>query len=332
MSVIAALFIEKLAFAAAAEGLNAKALMRATGLNADALDPTQMVPSDAHYSLWERIMRELGSCGFPIRYATTIRADDYGVFGLALKTAPHLAAAWQRASKYLLMMTNSSWLELREGHDTLQLLFRREGQRDLGMRCANEAAIAEMVAVSREISGFDVVPRRVCFRHKKPHDIREHERFFRCKIEFLQEVDAIELDARIFQLPASKADAGLSQFVLDHLERVGRTLPDVDHLQRSLKRIVCDALPGGAPSMAAMAKQLGMSKRTLQRRLSENGTTFQSLVEDTRQELAAGLLRQTSQPLLEIAFLLGFSEQSAFQRAFKRWTGRTPAEYRSAAT
>jgi AraC-like DNA-binding protein len=332
MSVIAALFIKKIVQAAAAEGLDAEALLRSAGLNGDALDPAQRVPSGEHYSLWERIMRELQSSGFPIRYASTIRADDYGVFGLALKTAPHLAATWQRAIKYSMMMTNSSWLDLREDRDVVQLLFRREGQRDLGMRCANEAALGEIVAVSREISGFDVVPRRVCFRHKKPHDIREHERFFRCKVEFLQEVDAVELDASILQLPTIKADEGLSQFVLDHLERASRTLSDVHDLQRSLKRVVCNALPSGAPNMTATAKQLGMSKRTLQRRLAENGTTFQSFVERTRQELASSLLRQTPQPLQEIAFLLGFSEQSAFQRAFKRWTGNTPAEYRSAAT
>lgn len=84
--------------------------------------------------------------------------------------------------------------------------------------------------------------------------------------------------------------------------------------------------------MQAVAKRLGMSERTMQRRLGEQGLSYHGLIDDERRSLAQRLLKNTQTPILDIAFLTGFSEQSAFQRAFKRWTDQTPLDFRKAAT
>jgi AraC-like DNA-binding protein len=91
---------------------------------------------------------------------------------------------------------------------------------------------------------------------------------------------------------------------------------------------VADALADGQPSQSQIARRLGMSVRTLHRRLAEDGQSFQSLVSRARREAAETLLRADDHSLAEIAFLTGFSDQSAFTRAFKRWTGMTPAAFR----
>jgi AraC-like DNA-binding protein len=99
-------------------------------------------------------------------------------------------------------------------------------------------------------------------------------------------------------------------------------------LLNDTQNLIKDALPSGIPFAAEVGKHLGMSTRTLNRRLSEKGTTYRQLVQDTQQEISTELLRNTTETVSEIAFQAGFSEQSAFNRAFKRWTGQSPLEYR----
>lgn len=331
MSFISALFIEKIAEAAALEGMSRSALLLPCGVDPERpIDVEQMISSSVHYDLWETIMLERDP-GFPIRYANTIAVDDYGTLGLAIKTAPDLQAAFERAIRYSIVMTNSSWLDVRMSGEQVTLLFNREGERRLGMRCANEAALAEYVQVAREISGVHVSPERVFVRHEHFGDTSAHEAFFGCDICFAANEDSLIFKTSVMQLPVLKADEGLSNFILGHLDKQVSERGLAPSLVEAVQRIVCDELPGGVPKMETVARRVGMSKRTLQRRLGKHDISFQAFVDNTRQNLANQLLRQTPRPLADIAFLLGFSEQSAFQRAFKRWTGQTPAEYRAVA-
>lgn len=286
-SVISALFIGKIVDAAAAEGLNRAELLTACGVGAEQpIDAAQMVSADAHYALWETILKSLESPGFPIRYACTLRADDYGAFGLATKTAPTLRESLNRAHRYLIVLTNTSWLEVSESDSTATVFFRREGARRLGMRCANEAAVAEVVAHTREITGVPYTPNCVRFRHQAPDDVSEHRQFFGCDVHYEQESDSVELDRSVFDLALPKADEGLSRFVLDHLDKVVAETGIDRSLERSLKSLICDAMPDGPPKMTEVAKRIGVSRRTLARRLSALDTTFQRFVEDTRREIA----------------------------------------------
>jgi AraC-like DNA-binding protein len=95
-----------------------------------------------------------------------------------------------------------------------------------------------------------------------------------------------------------------------------------------VQRLIKDALPGGIPGISQLAEHMGLSNRTLTRRLSESGTTFRKLIEKTQKDISMDLLKNPNRSVGEIAFQTGFSEQSAFNRAFKRWTGQTPVEYR----
>ena len=105
-------------------------------------------------------------------------------------------------------------------------------------------------------------------------------------------------------------------------------IADEDPLVVETKSAIAQALSEGAPKMADIARGLGLSARSFHRRLSEHGMSFQTLTEETRRDLAVGLLRDEQHSLAEIAFLTGFAEQSSFTRAFKRWVGMTPASYR----
>ena len=123
-------------------------------------------------------------------------------------------------------------------------------------------------------------------------------------------------------------DEGVSRDLISHLDAELSEIVHEDTLAVRAKDAIAQALSEGAPKMDRIARGLGLSARSFHRRLSEQGMSFQTLTEETRRELAEGLLRDERYSLAEIAFLTGFSEQSSFTRAFKRWTGLTPAGYR----
>ena len=133
-------------------------------------------------------------------------------------------------------------------------------------------------------------------------------------------------------LPNAVGDDAISRFFDQRVEEMLAEIEEGVPLALMVKTEIGKNLSGGIPKLSTVAKSLGMSARTMQRKLSEDDAVFQDLVDQARRELAERLLRTTSYPLVEIAFLTGFAEQSGFTRAFKRWAGETPRSYRLSAS
>jgi AraC-like DNA-binding protein len=128
------------------------------------------------------------------------------------------------------------------------------------------------------------------------------------------------------------ADPRLYRILKEHAERVLNEMPRESNLLASVRRAIAESMRDGAPKLTRVAKKIAMGPRTLQRRLKESGADFKQLMNDTRRRFALNYLKDRKNTLTEVAFLLGYSELSAFNRAFKRWTGSTPMEYRRGAT
>jgi len=157
------------------------------------------------------------------------------------------------------------------------------------------------------------------------------EAYFKCPVTFRADVDALVFDRETMMRPNPMADDGVYRFFESYLEEELGRRDQEDALDARIKLQVSERLSDGVPTISEIAGGLGLSGRTLQRRLSESGLSFQSLVDDSRRQLAERLLLRTEYSLAEVAFLTGFSEQSAFTRAFKRWAGRTPRTFRTEA-
>lgn len=314
-----------------------RTLLRSVGLSpADEVDGTgetlrPTVSADANYELFERLMADDDGT-LPLRYARAITPDDFGVLGLAVKTAATPRGALERIARYLLLLTDTAAYELRERPGGAAFVLRHRPAHRLGIRVANEAALAGILSIVRQVAAVPVAPESVSFRHARPAaSAAEHRRFFGCPVRFGAARDALDFDARLLAADTRLGDAGLSRFLLDHLDDDLRATSRERPLDARVRDVVADALSSGVPRMAEVARRLGMSERTLHRRLSERGGAYRALVERTRRDLAESLLRRHDYELAEIAFLTGFSEQSAFHRAFKRWTDQTPAAFRYAA-
>lgn len=315
--------------AAAGDAVDARAALQSAGLDPEApWDPKVMITDEEYYSMLEGMASQTDVTALPITVGASMHCDDYGALGLAWKAAPDLFGSFSRVERYARLWTSVVEYELRRTERGTLYILHRAGPRRLGMRLSNEATLASTVSLARQVSPVPVVPMEVMFKHAAPKSLEAHETYFGCPVRFASAHDALLLSDETLMQPNILGDEGITQFIVSHLDAEMAGIDDVENLVRRTKDSIARAMSEGLPKMANVAKGLGLSVRSFHRRLAEHGASFQTLTEETRRELALGMLQDERYSLSEIAFLTGFSEQSAFTRAFKRWMGQTPASYR----
>ncbi len=329
MGQITSLFAYKVADQAGA-GVETGDLLRDLGLDPDApIDPRLMLESEDYYEFFaELVRRDPDGVSLPLRAGASMRCDDFGAFGLAWKSAPDLRGSYARAERFGRRLTNVSTYEVKREPEGALLHLNRAGERDLGLRLSNEATLASITAISREVSTAEFSPLAVFFKHDAPETIDAHEAYFGCPAHFGSDKDGLLLSDEALAAKNRLGDESTSAFFDSYLETEEIDYAGVVSLDRQVRSAVTNCLSEGVPTLSDIAMRLGMSARTLQRRLAEEGRTYQELVDRARRELARSLLRDTQYSLADVAFLTGFSEQSTFTRAFKRWSGQTPRSFR----
>ena len=331
MGFVTAIFARRM-IQAAGESVDGPALLHSVGLKPDEpLDVTQMIADDAYYDLLERIATSMENAfELPLRVGPLMRPDDYGALGLAWKSAPTIRSSLERVERYCRLWTDNLTYEIRDRDDGIDFIVHRFGERRLGMRLSNEATLASATSLIRQTSSPRFRPRTVFLNHAAPKSISAHKRYFGCPVRYASGRDALSISSEVLDRPNHLADDGISRFLISHLDAEIESLGNGDPVETLVEREISRSLSEGVPRMADVARRLAMSERTLHRRLSERSVSFKSLVARTRRDVAENLLRESQYPVTQVAFLTGFSEQSAFHRAFKRWTGHTPAAFRRA--
>ena len=315
---------------AAGEVVDGQALLRSIGIDPGSpFDVMQMIAADTYYDFLERVAAQMpNGHELPLRVGPLMHPDDYGALGLAWKSAPTVRDSLERIERYCRLWTDNLTYELHDVEGGVDFLLHRFGERRLGMRLSNEATIASATGLIRRTASSGFRPRAVHLQHPAPRSTSAHERYFGCPVHFEAEEDSLTIAGEDLALSNHLGDDGISGFLLNELDQQIETIGADEPLERLVRRAVSRSLSEGVPKMAGIARRLAMSERTLHRRLSERGLSFKAQVDATRRELAENLLRQSKYSLADVAFLTGFSEQSAFQRAFKRWSGQTPAAFR----
>ena len=306
-------------------------MLESIGIDPEApVDPKLMVADTDYYNFFERAARaDPNGVGLPLRVGASMRCENYGAFGLAWKSALNLRDSCKRAERFARVLTSVTSYEVREAGDDVYMLLHRDGDRSrLGLRLSNEASIASIAAISQEVSTSRFRPLAISFRHDAPASTRVHEDHFGCPVHFGTGIDGLLIPGETMRAPNQVGDPSIVKYFDTHLEEELSNLDDDASLERRVRTQISQSLSQGVPKVSDIAAYFGMSGRTLQRRLSDRGYSFQVLVDESRRELAELLLKETEYPLAEVAFLTGFSEQSAFNRAFKRWAGQTPRSYR----
>lgn len=329
MGLITSLYVHKVLSHVSA-GVEKKDLIEGLGLVPDGpIDPKQMVPSNQFYDFFTALAsRDPDGLSLPLRIGATMKSDEYGAFGLAWKSALNLRGSYVRSERYGHVLGSAETYSLQRSDDGWFFNLDKVGDGRIGMLLSNEASMSAVDVISKEVSTASFMPLAIYFKHAPRGDTSVYEDHFGCPVHFESGRDALLVSEDSMDVPNKLGDETIANFFDRHLEQELASLTNDDGLEHHVRRVVTNVLSEGVPTLSLIASEIGLGSRTLQRRLSESGHSFQGVVDMARKDLAQKLLGETDYSLVEIAFLTGFSEQSGFTRAFKRWAGQTPRSYR----
>ena len=309
-------------------GLPASELLDAAGLRREQLQgPDAHVPFDAHVMLLEDAARALREPCFGFRLGSEIELTEAGLVAYVTLNSPDLGTALRNMCRYLVLLTEGSVGDLRQETGEVKLLFSFADPVGTASRQLHEFGITLMVRVCEAITGHRVRPLRVELRHDTACPTLAQR--LGLPVAVHQPHPALILDRASLTVPVVDADARLLDLLRRYADDLLARRARKDDLVARAERWILQNLHTGDVGVARLARSLGMSDRTLTRRLAEDGLTPAGLVEELRQQLASAYLAEHAFSLGRITYLLGYSDLSAFTRAFRRWTGRTPSKWRA---
>ncbi|CAD5106341.1 AraC family transcriptional regulator [Zestomonas carbonaria] len=291
----------------------------------------QRIAASAYLKLLGLGVELTGDDCLGLHLGESVRPGYYGVLGYLVMSCATLADALHRQARYAALVGNLGLVGLddeppRPGLEPQVAL----GWQPLLMqqrRQASEETLAAWLSFGRWISGLDVAPTEVRFQHAAPADTAEHARIFRCPVLFGQADNVLVFPKRMLATPLGQADAQVRGTLDAYADRLLGELHGGSVLDRARLELA-GQLGERVPDLESLAERLQLSPRTLQRRLREAGLSFSQLLDETRQQLVLHYLRDPTLELADIAFFVGFSESGSLVRAFRRWTGQSPSEYR----
>ncbi|WP_105385300.1 AraC family transcriptional regulator [Neorhizobium alkalisoli] len=309
-------------------GLVPANVLRRAGLPDDLLNQpsVRLVPED-YYLLWESVVTEKGDPLFPIRLCQAVRSESFSPPLFAALCSPNLLVAAQRVSKYKRLI-GPMQMEVREDRDAVAITFAWQAGPPPPVSLVTMELLfcvtLARIGTREEIHPVDVTTTDL------PSPIAPYEDFLGARLRRgaghvvrFTKSDAIR--------PFLTSNEPLwAAFEPDLRQRLANLDASVSVAKR-VRAALHEAIPSGLTTMEAIAKKLAVSKRTLQRRIEAEGTSFQQILKETREALARHYLANTALPASEISFLLGFDEPNSFYRAFRSWTGKTPDSIRQRA-
>ncbi len=293
----------------------------------NAIDDLQVISADEFLSLHELLADKLGR-GYPVRVGQKMVIEDYGVLGFSWRTCSRVGEIFERSERYFKLLSNTFIWQIEDSGNLSRIKLNREAHRR-GMELSTEASLSATVVVLQAMTEKDISPTEVSFKHSSPEDLTDHHKAFKCPILFDQPEYSITYKTEDLNLKTAKADSSINSYLVKQVEEKtkGIKIPGSSFV-RDVENLIKDGLPTGIPSIQSVSELLAMSNRTLTRRLSEAGVTYRDLIKKTQEQIAKDMLRDDTNSIGDIAFLTGFSEQSAFNRAFKKWSGITPSDYK----
>jgi len=311
------------------DGLDCQDLFVNLGLDYSALnDPDARFAQDGMTRLWQRAVEITGNPAIGLNLAKVMRPGAMHVVGYALMSSSTLRDSFQRLVRYQRIIAEGADLQFGSTNRGALLTLAIHGDQLPPARQSADGSLASTLAFCRWLTGKPLVPIEVYFRGPPPADIEPYQAAFQAPLRFNAEYHGMLIRHVDVDIALPTANAELAQlhdrFAGDYLARFSDS-----RVAHQARQVICRLLPQGEPRRETVAQSLHLSERSLQRRLDEEGTSFQQLLDDTRRTLAEQYLARADLALLEVAYLLGFADPSNFFRAFKRWFAMTPGEYRA---
>jgi AraC-like DNA-binding protein len=308
-------------------GYDTKRLLSEIDVRRDSLDdPDVLIPCATTGALFAHACRQRPLKNIGMRVAAETPFGASGLLEYLIFTSENVAEGWKQAARYLRMLSGAPFvLELCEDEDPVRVVHHAERSlAPAGAEYSITLAVLQMRAETENRVAFAYVS----LSHQ-PEDVAEMERVLGCPVRSGASWTGLAIPRESWRLPLRRTDPLLHRVLEGHAESLAPRGRATDTAALDVRRVLTARMSDGATEVDVVARHLGMSTRTLQRRLAAAGISFQELLDETRREAAERCLTDSSLSIGEVAYLLGYSEPAAFHRAFKRWMGVTPQIFRA---
>jgi AraC-like DNA-binding protein len=310
-----------------AKGIDAAAVLAEAGFcKNDFRDPNARLPADATVNLWRVAVAHTGDPAFGLEAARYVTQTTFHGLGVAVLASATLRDGINRLVRYNRLVSDASELSLEITSREARLSLRPRAGFEGPAYEVTDAVMALITRTCRLVTNRSFALTAAYCRRPLPSDLWPYDRLYRCPIHFGADEDTLVFDAEQLEQTLVMANPELARHndeaVREYLARIDHGSV-IDQVRSQLVNRLADR-----PTPQMVARALGMSQRSLQRRLHEHGTSYENVLGEVRKELACAFLREGRYAVGELAFMLGFEDASAFARAFRRWMGVSPSTYR----
>lgn len=263
-------------------------------------------------------------CG--LRMGARASPATFSVLGYLAMSSRTLGEAMALMPRYDSLVLSVGMTTLRRVDDQVHLSWALRGQS--AHPVLEDFILAAWLKLGRWLVGHELVARAVCLTRPAPALVGPYQQYFGCPVQFGCPQASVRFPASWLALPVLHADPDLHALMLERARAIQSHPAAGGPWRQQVLALLPDLLPSQCATMVAVAARLGLAERSLRRRLAQEGTSFQSLLQAQRQDLARHYLQDQRLGLIDIALLLGYSEHSAFSSAFRQWFGVTPQQYR----
>jgi AraC-like DNA-binding protein len=314
------------------QGHDADPILQLTGIRGrDLKDPDVRVPETASREAWRLAMSMTGDEAIGLHVAQWLPRGALDLIEYAFRTSATLGDGLDRLARYGRLINDRLSVHVLRTGPGVRFLMGVADARPLHPQRA-EFSMALALRLARDATAAHLVPVEVWFTHAAPEDRTEHQMFFRSPLHFSSDGNAMVFSDADGARVLEAADAALSAVIRRRLDQALDKLdrPAGASTAARVRRLLVEGMGQQKQSVTTIGRGMGLSSRTLSRRLVEEGTSFRHIQDEVRHQLAMALLGDPTVSIAEVAFFLGYAEPAPFHRSFKRWTGMTPQARRRA--
>ncbi|MDB9822218.1 AraC family transcriptional regulator [Deltaproteobacteria bacterium] len=330
MFYISVSILQRLIYYISSQGINPEALFKKAGIDQSITDKRDdKMPLEDYYQILDCALDLTEDPYFGLHMGETGKIDDLSILGYVMSNCRTLGDALEKAYKYFGIIGSNLNIDLKVEKKYSKLIF--EMRQHFPYSCIRhciDTALTSFFNMIGNITSTPVEVKEVWIKADAPEDRGEYKRIFNCPVLFGQPISALILLSSDLATPLNYPNPELLSLLEHHAKSFLNKIDENDNLSRKISLLLFEKIQQNNPSVEEVSKSLGMSVRVLQKRLKKEETTFSQLATNVREELAKSYLAERHYTVDDITYLVGFSEPSAFRRAFKMWTGLTPRQYR----